>query len=287
VKKKTAILVLSIFGMVLSLVASLAGIISNDGGNPSVFNSLGGQAVDIYGGRGIYQNDSVIKAVTFLGFNWANLIVILPLLILGIVQYRRGQFKGQLLLGTIFTYFAYNYLIGVMGNAFNSMFLVWTGLFSIGLFGLILVLMDIDLSVLPEKLRTNFPKKSLAGYAFALGLFLPVLYLVEILTAYATAKPPITLETYTTLELAALEMGLMAPLHIVGAVLLWKGKAWGYILVIMLAFVASMTFISLSIAYGLLYLSFAKSSLVDVVRFIVFAIIASGFSIAAFTRMKD
>jgi hypothetical protein len=120
-----------------------------------------------------------------------------------------------------------------------------------------------------------------------LGMFLPVLYLVEILTAYATAKPPATLETYTTLELAALEMGLMAPLHIVGATLLWKGKAWGYILVIMLAFVASMTFISLSIAYGLLYLSFAKSSLVDVVRFIVFAIIASGFSIAAFTRMKD
>jgi hypothetical protein len=285
--KKTSILVLAVFGMILSFVASLVGIILNDGGRPYVFTSLGGQAVQIYGGKGLYQNDSVTKAVTFIGFNWANLIVILPLLILGMSLYRRGQIKGQLLLGSIFAYFAYNYLIGVMGNSFNIMFLVWTGLFSIGLFGLIFVLTDIDLSALPGKLETNFPRKSLSVYALALGTFLPILYLAEIITAYATARPPTTLETYTTLELAALEIGLMTPLHLVGGALLWRKKAWGYFLVILLAFVASMTFISLSIAYGLLYFSFQNSSLVDVIRFIIFAVIASGFSLIAFIRVKD
>ena len=285
-QKKTIILVLAVLAMALALVASLAGVILEDGGSPYVFTSLGGQNVEIYGGEGLYQNDSVVKAVTFIGFNWANLLVVLPVLILAVALYWRGQFRGQILLGAIFTYFAYNYLIGVMGNAFNGMFLVWTGLFSAGLFGLALVLTDINLLALPEKLKPDFPRKSLAIYAFILGLFLPVLYLIDIIGAYASAKPPATLETYTTLELAALEIGLMAPLHLVAGRLLWQRNAWGYILVSLLAFVASMTFISLSIAYGLLYLSFQRSSLVDVIRFIVFAVIASGFSLAAFKRVK-
>jgi len=285
-QKKTTISILALAGMLLALAASLAGIFLDDGGSPYIFTSLRGQSVEIYGGRGLYQYDSIIKAVTFLGFNWATLVVILPVFVLAIILYRRGQPRGQLLLGAIFSYFAYNYLIGVMGNAYNGLFLVWTGLFSAGLFGLALVLADIDLAVLPEKLKPNFPRKSLAVYALILGIFLPVLYLAEIISAYTTAKPPATLEIYTTLELAALEIGLMTPLHLVAGVLLWQRKAWGYILVWLLAFVACMTFISLSIAYGLLYFSVQAGSLVDVIRFIVFASIASGFSLAAFKHVQ-
>ena len=128
--KKTAVLVLSVLAMALLLTASLAGILLDDGGSPYVFTSVRGEAVDIYGGEGLYQYDSVYKAVLFRGFDWANLVVGLPLLAWGIYLCQRSQLKGQLLVAAVFTYLAYNYIIGVMGNAFNVMFLVWTALFS-------------------------------------------------------------------------------------------------------------------------------------------------------------
>ncbi len=283
---KTPVLILSLWAMALLLTASLAGIISDDHGDSYTFTSLRGEEIEIYGGQGIYQHDSVYKAVMFRGFDWVGLLVCFPLFALGIYLYQRGRLMGQLLLGSVFTYFAYIYLIGVMGNAFNAMFLVWTALFSSGLFGLALVLKDIDPVALPGKLGTDFPRKGLSIYTIALGLFLPIPYLAQIIPAYTSASPPATLDIYTTLELAALEIGIMIPLHIVGGVLLWRKQAWGYVISILLAFAAGMTFIALSVAQLLLYFSFHSGGLAEVIQMIVFAVIASGFAFAAFRQVQ-
>jgi hypothetical protein len=55
-----------------------------------------------------------------------------------------------------------------------------------------------------------------------LGVALLFQYLLQVVTAYAAGRPPATLEHYTTLELAALELGIMVPLHIVGGASLWR-----------------------------------------------------------------
>ncbi|MCP4543016.1 MAG: hypothetical protein GY832_38360 [Chloroflexi bacterium] len=285
-REKAPVLILSILAMALLLTASLAGIITDDGGDPYTFTSLRGEDIEIYGGQGIYQNDSIYKAVLFRGFDWVGLLVCFPLFVLGIYLYQRGRLMGQLLLGSVFTYFAYIYLIGVMGNAFNSMFLVWTGLFSTGLFGLALVLKDLDILTLPEKLGPDFPQKGLSIYTVLFGLFLPIPYLAQIIPAYTTSSPPMTLDIYTTLELAALEIGIMIPLHIVGGVLLWRKNAWGYIISILVAFAAAMTFTSLSVAQLLLTFSFHRGSQAEMIQMIVFAVITSGFSFVTFRRMN-
>jgi len=243
--------------------------------------------VEIYGGKGLYQYDSVFKAIVFRGFDWTNLFVGLPLLACGIFLHQRGKLKGQLLVASVFTYLAYIYLIGVMGNAFNALFLVWTALFSVGLFGLALVLAEIDISAFPKKLGTNFPRKSLSIYMIILGLFLLFRYLAEILSAYRSGKPPATLGVYTTLELAALELGIMVPLHILGGIFLWRRKAVGYLLAILLAFAAFMTFISLAVASLMTYFLYRRGSVFDVAIPITLAVAAAGFSFVIFRRMKD
>jgi len=281
------VLILSIVGIGLILTASLAGIITDDGGDPYIFTSLQGEDVEVYGGEGIYKNDSVYKAVMFRGFDWVGLLIVFPLFIFGLFQYIRGRFRGRLLLGGIFTYLAYIYLIGVMGNIFNSMFLVWTSLYSVGIFGVIAILAGIDISAFSQKIKPSFPRKSLSIYAIALGIFLPIMYLIEIITAYAITSPPVKLEIYTTLELAALEIGIMAPLHILGGVLLWKKNVWGYILTIFLAFAASVTFAALSVAQILNFVTYQIGGIAEVIQMVVFAVIASGFSLAAFKHIED
>ncbi len=278
-------LILSLLAILLLLVTSLAAIVLDDGGQPYSTVSLRGEHVEIYGGQGLYRYDNVTKAVLFRGFDWANLFVAVPLFFLGIGLYRKGQFRGRILLAALFTYLAYNYLIGVMGNAFNVLFLLWTALFSLGLFGLAVLLPELEIASFPEKLAENFPRRSLAIYAIVLGLFLLFQYLNEILTAYGSSAPPASLDIYTTLELAALELGIMVPLHLAGAVLLWKKKALGYFMVILLAFTAMMTFISLSLAMLMMRFGMGRGSLPDVAIPVILAVIATGFSIVISRRV--
>jgi hypothetical protein len=273
--------------MVFLLIASLCGIVSDDGGRPYSFSSVRGEGVDIYGGDGLYRYDTVYKAAMFRGFDWANLVVVLPLFVVGIGLHRQGKAKGQLLLAALFTYLAYIYAIGVMGNAFNAMFLVWTVLFSLGAFGLYLTLTRMDVTAFRGSIKEDFPRRGLAVYVLAVGAILLVQYLSEIVTAYGTATPPASLDHYTTLELASLELGVMIPLHFIGGIALWKEKAWGYLLSILLAFAAFMTFVALSIALLLLYFSYGQGSLPDMVITIAIALVATGFSAVIFSRVSD
>ncbi|MBE2202538.1 MAG: hypothetical protein IAE79_28260, partial [Anaerolinea sp.] len=172
--KRTALTILSILAMILLLASSLTAILLDDGGAPYLFTTPRGEQVEIYGGDGPYQFDNTYKAIAFRSFDWANLAVVLPLFIAGLWLYRRSKLSGELLLAALFTYLAYIYLIGVIGNAFNALFLVWTALFSIGVFSLCLMLTQMDFAALPAKLAGNFPRKAVAVYVLGLGLLLLV-----------------------------------------------------------------------------------------------------------------
>lgn len=279
-------MVLSGIAAVVLLSTSLAAIGLDDGGGPYHFTSQRGTLVELYGGYGPYRYDSVDKAVLFRGFDWANLVVSLPVLILGTILSWRGRLHGQLLVAAAFAYLAYNYLIGVMGNAYNALFLAWTALFSIGLFGLGITLARTDLPALPKRLAVGFPRRSLSAYLVTLAAFLLVQYLTEIIAAYHRGEPPDSLGAYTTLELAALELGIMIPLHLATAILLWRRRAAGYLAAIVLTFTAQMTFISLSVAGLILHFGLGRGGGTEISVPAVLAVVATGFSAVIYRRMS-
>ncbi len=285
--KRSTLSILAILAMILLVAASLTAILWDDGGDPYPFTTPRGEQVEIYGGAGPYQFDNTYKAIAFRSFDWANLVVVLPLFVAGLGLYRRGKFRGQLLLAALFTYLAYIYLIGMMGNAFNALFLAWTALFSIGGIGLCLTLTQMDFSAVPAKLAGNFPRKSVAVYVLGVGLILLAQYMAEVIAAYTTGNPPASLDHYTTLELASLELGLMIPLHIIGGLALWKGKMWGYLTATLLAFASFMVFIALSISLLLFYLSFGRGDVLDMAITTVITVVATGFSFVIFKRVQD
>ncbi len=285
--KRSTLSILTILAIILLVAASLTAILWDDGGDPYPFTTARGEQVEIYGGAGPYQFDNTYKAIAFRSFDWANLVVVLPLFVAGLGLYRRGKFRGQLLLGALFAYLAYIYLIGVMGNAFNALFLVWTALFSVGGIGLCLTLTQMDFSALPAKLASSFPRNSVAVYVLAVGLILLAQYMTEVIAAYTTGAPPSSLDHYTTLELASLEFGIMIPLHIAGGLALWRGKTWGYLAATLLAFATFMVFIALSVFLLLFYLSFGHSDLLDMAITFGIAIVATGFSFMIFKRVQD
>ncbi len=285
--KPQMIFALSILAAVLLLLSSAAGITLDDGGKPYTVSNLRGDDVRIYGGDGIYRNDSIQKAVLFRGFDWANLVISLPVLLWGIYASKTNRLTGMLAVAAVFCYLAYNYLIGAMGNAFNNLFLVWTALFSVGLFGLALLLKEKELSSLSAKISRGFPRKSLSVYMIILGLFLMSQYLMQIIPSMVTGKAPVSLEIYTTLELAVLELGIMVPLHLVGGILLWNSRPSGYVLSILLTFTAMMTFLSLSVAALIFRIQYSSGELMDLFVPIVLSFITIGFSVSILKNIKE
>ncbi len=123
--------ILSVLAMILLLAASLTTILLDDGGVPYPFTTPHGEQVEIYGGAGPYQFDNTYKAIAFRSFDWANLVVVLPLFSAGLWLYRRGKFRGQLLLAALFTYLAYIYLRQPAG-LFGSLHHPRTGVVGVG-----------------------------------------------------------------------------------------------------------------------------------------------------------
>ncbi|MBI5950036.1 MAG: hypothetical protein HY865_00130 [Chloroflexi bacterium] len=284
---KIQTIVLAVTASMLLFAVSVTVIAQDDGGSPYTFTSIHGETVEIYGGAGPYRHDSTYKAIAFCSFDWVSSVVAFPLFLLGIFLYRRGRLLGQLLLAALFTYLAYIYLIGFMGNAFNGLFLGWVALFSIGGFGLFLIVSEIDFPSLRQKLSGHFPGKPVAVYLFSVAAILTAQYLTEIFTAYLTGAPPVSLDHYTTLELAGVELGIMIPLHILSGVLLWRQKAWGYVLATILAFAAFVVFIALTISLFLTYFICEQGSWMDFGITTGIAIVASAFSLAIFRQLRD
>ena len=286
-KSQTVVLTLAIAASALLFVVSLASIVLDDGGSTYMFTSAQGEIVNIYGGFGPYRYDTTYKAIAFRSFDWVSLVIVLPLFLAALRFYRRGQMKGRLLLAALFTYLAYIYLIGFMGNAFNGLFLGWVALFSLGCFGLFQVVSEINLPALPQQFTVRFPVKPVAVYMLAVAAILSAQYLAEIFGAYITGSPPSSLDHYTTLELAGLELGIMIPLHILAGLLLWRRNAWGYLLSTILAFAASMVFIALSISLLIPYFGSARGNLADLAITLSITIVAAGFSLAIFRQIRD
>src|SRR5512136_155322 len=131
----------------IALVTSGVGLFAQGGSGTYTFTTLHGQNVEMYG-RGIYQNDSLIAGAGFRGTDAITLFAILPLLAVCYLLYRRGLLSGQLMMIGVLYYFLYNGASMTFSAAFNSMFLFYTALFSVGLFTVIVALTTSDTQAL-------------------------------------------------------------------------------------------------------------------------------------------
>lgn len=104
--------------------------------------------MQIYG-QGLYKYDIPLTAVGYRAADAVTLVLALPLLIISLLLYRRGQLRGGLLLTGVLAYFLYTYGSMAFGAAYNPLFLVYTILFSASLFALVLSLLSFDVQELP------------------------------------------------------------------------------------------------------------------------------------------
>jgi hypothetical protein len=204
---------------ILAIIVASIGVFWQGEGQQSEFHTLRGEIVMIQG-HGLYQYETVSIAAQAIAQDVVTLLIGIPLLAVSIILFKKGSLRGKLLLSGTLAYFLYTYTSFAFGAAYNILFLAYVSLFALSLFAFILTLMEIDIPMLPEHFSSGLPRRTIAVFLFLVGGFLLLAWLGRIVPALLANRPPLGLESYTTVIIQALDLGVVMPIAFLSGILL-------------------------------------------------------------------
>lgn len=214
---------------ILAIVIVGVGLFSQGGDGSFSFSTVYGDTVEIYG-QGIYRHNSSFVAALFRGTDAITLFVSLPLLLVGYLSYRRGSLRGSIFMIGMLLYFLYVGVTYTFSVFFNSLFLVYTALFSASLFATIIVLTTFDTQYLASKVTSDMPHRGISIFMFVAGLGTLMLWLSELIAPIMTGQAPANLGPYTTMFTHGFDSAVITPATVVTGIYLLKRKPLGYLL---------------------------------------------------------
>lgn len=224
---------------VLVLVATCMGIFYHTPGAPFEYTTVRGETA-IFKGSGLYRYDPLVLVREGVIWDVVNLVVGLPLFGAAIFLNLRNSRRGSLLLAGMLFYFFYTYIQLMAMYAFNMMFLVYVAIYALSAVAFFIHILTIDVERLPLHVSDRFPRRLFIGYAFFVAFMLVLLWSARIVPILQTGKFPPELAGLITLETQGFDLGMVVPLMVSAAILLWKKNPIGYLLA------------GISLSYGLM-----------------------------------
>ena len=188
--------------------------------------SAGGLLLD-----GLYR-DNAFVTTTWLGNDAITLFLAVPILIAAMIFSNRGSLKAQLIWMGALDYMLYNYAFYLFGAAFNWFFLLYATLLALSIFALIFGLIKLDVNGISQQFRKDAPVKWIGGYFIFVASGLGLVYLIQSIGFIATDNVPaiVTMSGHPTNVVFALDLTLLIPWLILGALWLMKRQPWGYVI---------------------------------------------------------
>ncbi|HEU0295281.1 MAG TPA: hypothetical protein VFR47_21250 [Anaerolineales bacterium] len=215
---------------ILAIIISGVGLFSRSGYGPFPFTTVYGDTVEIYG-QGIYSHDSSFVAALFRGTDAITLFVGIPLLLVSYLFYLRGSWRGSIFMIGMLLYFLYIGVTYTFSVIFNSLFLVYTALFSASLFATIIALTTFDAQLLANKVTSALPRRGMAVFMFVAGLGTLLLWLSDLISPLMTGQAPANLGPYTTMFTHGFDSAVITPATVITGIFLLRRKPLGYLLV--------------------------------------------------------
>lgn len=144
---------------------------------------------------------------------------------------------GLIWLGSL-GYMLYNYIFYLYGAAFNSFFLVCVALFSLSSYALVLALMKTDVEAISRLFNERTPVNWIGGFMLFFAVPWSMLEVSRALNFVFTGQLPqdIVVTCHPTGVVYATDLSLLMPAMILGGVLLFQRRAWGYLLASIILF---------------------------------------------------
>lgn len=177
---------------------------------------------------GLYRDAEWAKAAWF-GNDLVTLLVAVPTLVVALVLFRRGSRRGELLWYAMIGYAVYNYAFYLFGARMNELFPLYVLLFVLPVIVLILALGRLDAEAIGNEFSPSTPVRWISAYMVFTGVGLAVAWTVQWAQwVFAGIEPTIGEEAFTLI--ASLDLTFVVPFFLIGAVLLWRRRPWGYVL---------------------------------------------------------
>ncbi|MBI5943652.1 MAG: hypothetical protein HY864_04730 [Chloroflexi bacterium] len=200
----------------------------------ATFASAGGLLLD-----NLYR-DNAFVTTTWLGNDAVTLFLAVPILVAAMVMSNRKDPKGlQRPLGSAYLiwmgaldYMLYNYAFYLFGAAFNWFFLVYAALLALSILALIFGLIKLDVDGISQQFGKDAPVKWIGRYFLFVASGLGLVYLIQSIGFIATDNVPaiVTMSGHPTNVVFALDLTLLIPWLILGALWLMKRQPWGYVI---------------------------------------------------------
>lgn len=191
--------------------------------------SFRGEEITLFG-TGLYRHETSLLGAGFVGQDWVTLCLATPLLIIAAARTRVPGPSSDVLLLAVLSYFLYAYATFAVGAQFNVLFLVYVGLFSASLFGVILVgrRLVAELNELTAVQWARLPRRAPSMLLLGAGVATAAIWLVPLMPPLVSGGYPSTLGHRTTSVTDALDLAVIVPSAILAAWLVWRGAATGY-----------------------------------------------------------
>jgi len=207
----------------------------------------------------IYPTDELLRS--FMPNDVVNLFIGLPILLGSLWLAWRGKLIGLLLWPGALFFVMYTYIIYVLAMPLNVAFLLHLTLVTLSVYTMIGLVASIDAKVVQQRLTGAVLERVAGGVLAGLGL----LFFLRVIGAMVHALTSWTPIAETELALHASDF-LITPAWVIGGVLLWRRKEFGYVTGLGLLFQGSMLFVGLIIFLLLQpFLTAAPFALADVV----------------------
>lgn len=195
----------------------------------------------------LYQEDAWAREA-FRGGDIVTLGVVVPVLILALVQARRGSVRAMVVWIGVLAYALYNYAYYVFGASFNDAFLIHIAIFSSSIFALVLAVSNLDVAATAEPLRRRQLARWIGGFLTLVGAGQGALWVFVIVRYAVTGEVLADIPVRGQHVVFALDLSLLVPALIVAGVLLWRRTAIGYVTAGVVSVMGSLVLLNLLLA---------------------------------------
>jgi hypothetical protein len=187
-----------------------------------VFASLGGLFL-----HGLYR-DNTWSTAAFRGTDLATLLLAVPTLVVSLVLGHRGSDRARLVWLGALAYTVYNYAFYLFGTAFNDFFLLYAALVSLSL---ITVAGAAPAMLATHRVVPRVRARAVAVYMAVVGVMFAAMWTAEAVRYLASGTVPkvIGQSGIHTSIVFALDLTLIVPGFLIGAVLLWRQHPEGVV----------------------------------------------------------
>lgn len=182
---------------------------------------------------GLYRDNLLVRS-GWLGNDAVTLFIAVPCLLASTWAARGGSARARLLWLGVLDYLLYNFAFYLFGAAINPLFLVYAGLFALSTFTLVAALVSLEVNTVAAGVLGGGRPRAVAVWMALVGTLLGAFWVGMSAPVIAGGPAPavVTAVGHPTNLIGALDLTLVVPLNLLGALWLWRGRPWGAVLAV-------------------------------------------------------